>query len=328
MIYCIFKFCAFSPPKVKAQMNFVLIVDGWPMTVNTPRRIPASSVSSVFELFTTTSMEIKLGTFRHSDTLTKVLSYENCVSKTTLCISIVISVKAGWFNMLTTAEQLSSSFSVANMLTRRSYQLCKWFLELCFIDNMFAPIKVIQLFIDDGQIKPFTDTHISSVLSDILPCRSGEFLYTLPPTCNYYYHIIHVLNGHSSFKANMNLYGLHDFFYIVHHLLWILNKYCVCIMSHFLFFAQIHRRTFNSVCLNFEFHLFWISFEISSVFKLNTFCTNMHLSLIPMTFFQARRVLKIQRPQKKLYMSATNFRCNKIEGVPVWWCFFTSDVKL
>lgn len=118
MIYCIFKFCAFSPPKVKAQMNFVLIVDGWPMTVNTPRRIPASSVSSVFELFTTTSMEIKLGTFRHSDTLTKVLSYENCVSKTTLCISIVISVKAGWFNMLTTAEQLSSSFSVANMLTR------------------------------------------------------------------------------------------------------------------------------------------------------------------------------------------------------------------
>lgn len=292
MIYCIFKFCAFSPPKVKAQMNFVLIVDGWPMTVNTPRRIPASSVSSVFELFTTTSMEIKLGTFRHSDTLTKVLSYENCVSKTTLCISIVISVKAGWFNMLTTAEQLSSSFSVANMLTRRSYQLYKWFLELCFINNMFAPIKVIQLFIDDGQIKPFTDTHISSVLSDILPCRSGEFLYTLPPTCNYYYHIIHVLNGHSSFKANMNLYGLHDFFYIVHHLLWILNKYCVCIMSHFLFFAQIHRRTFNSVCLNFEFHLFWISFEISSVFKLNTFCTNMHLSLIPMTFFQARRVLK------------------------------------
>lgn len=133
MIYCIFKFCAFSPPKVKAQMNFVLIVDGWPMTVNTPRRIPASSVSSVFELFTTTSMEIKLGTFRHSDTLTKVLSYENCVSKTTLCISIVISVKAGWFNMLTTAEQLSSSFSVANMLTRRFYQLCKWFLELCFI---------------------------------------------------------------------------------------------------------------------------------------------------------------------------------------------------
>lgn len=175
MIYCIFKFCAFSPPKVKAQMNFVLIVDGWPTTVNTPRRIPASSVSSVFELFTTTSMEIKLGTFRHSDTLTKVLSYENCVSKTTLCISIVISVKAGWFNMLTTAEQLSTSFSVANMLTRRSYQLCKWFLELCFINNMFAPIKVIQLFIDDGQIKPFTDTHISSVLSDILPCRSGEF---------------------------------------------------------------------------------------------------------------------------------------------------------
>lgn len=175
-------FVAFSPPKVKAQMNFVLIVDGWPMTVNTPRRIPASSVSSVFELFTTTSMEIKLGTFRHSDTLTKVLSYENCVSKTTLCISIAISVKAGWFNMLTTAEQLSSSFSVANMLTRRSYQLCKWFLELCFINNMFAPIKVIQLFIDDGQIKPFTDTHISSVLSDILPCRSGEFLYTLPPT--------------------------------------------------------------------------------------------------------------------------------------------------
>lgn len=164
MIYCIFKFCAFSPPKVKAQMNFVLIVDGWPMTVNTPRRIPASSVSSVFELFTTTSMEIKLGTFRHSDTLTKVLSYENCVSKTTLCISIVISVKAGWFNMLTTAEQLSSSFSVANMLTRRFYQLCKWFLELCFINNMFAPIKVIQLFIDDGQIKPFTDTHISSVI--------------------------------------------------------------------------------------------------------------------------------------------------------------------
>lgn len=164
MIYCIFKFCAFSPPKVKAQMNFVLIVDGWPMTVNTPRRIPASSVSSVFELFTTTSMEIKLGTFRHSDTLTKVLSYENCVSKTTLCISIVISVKAGWFNMLTTAEQLSSSFSVANMLTRRFYQLCKWFLELCFINNMFAPIKVIQLFIDDGQIKPFTDTHITSVV--------------------------------------------------------------------------------------------------------------------------------------------------------------------
>lgn len=36
------------------------------------------------------------------------------------------------------------------------------------------------------------------------------------------------------------------------------------IMSHFQFFAQIHRRTFNSVCLNFEFHLFWISFEISS----------------------------------------------------------------
>lgn len=211
-------FVAFSPPKVKAQMNFVLIVDGWPMTVNTPRRIPASSVSSVFELFTTTSMEIKLGTFRHSDTLTKVLSYENCVSKTTLCISIVISVKAGWFNMLTTAEQLSSSF-----------------LELCFINNMFAPIKVIQLFIDDGQIKPFTDTHISSVLSDILPCRSGEFLYTLPPTCNYYY-IIHVLNGQSSFKANMNLYGLHDFFisFIIYFEFWISSVFALWAISYFL----------------------------------------------------------------------------------------------
>lgn len=227
------------------------------MTVNTPRRIPASSVSSVFELFTTTSMEIKLGTFRHSDTLTKVLSYENCVSKTTLCISIVISVKAGWFNMLTTAEQLSSSFSVANMLTRRSYQLCEWFLELCFINNMFAPIKVIQLFIDDGQIKPFTDTHISSVLSDILPCRSGEFLYTLPPTLYMFWMDIALLKPTWIYMAFM-------IFYIVHHLLWILNKYWVCIMSHFLFFAQIHRRTFNSVCLNFEFHLFWISFEISS----------------------------------------------------------------
>lgn len=237
MWFTVFLNCvAFSPPKVKAQMNFVLIVDGWPMTVNTPRRIPASSVSSVFELFTTTSMEIKLGTFRHSDTLTKVLSYENCVSKTTLCISIVISVKAGWFNMLTTAEQLSSSFSVANMLTRRSYQLCKWFLELCFINNMFAPIKVIQLFIDDGQIKPFTDTHISSVLSDILPCRSGEFLYTLPPTCNYYYHIIHVLNGHSSFKANMNLYGLHDFFisFIIYFEFWISTVFALWAISYFL----------------------------------------------------------------------------------------------
>lgn len=237
MWFTVFLNCvAFSPPKVKAQMNFVLIVDGWPMTVNTPRRIPASSVSSVFELFTTTSMEIKLGTFRHSDTLTKVLSYENCVSKTTLCISIVISVKAGWFNMLTTAEQLSSSFSVANMLTRRFYQLCKWFLELCFINNMFAPIKVIQLFIDDGQIKPFTDTHISSVLSDILPCRSGEFLYTLPPTCNYYYHIIHVLNGQSSFRANMNLYGLHDFFisFIIYFEFWISSVFALWAISYFL----------------------------------------------------------------------------------------------
>lgn len=237
MWFTVFLNCvAFSPPKAKAQMNFVLIVDGWPMTVNTPRRIPASSVSSVFELFTTTSMEIKLGTFRHSDTLTKVLSYKNCVSKTTLCISIVISVKAGWFNMLTTAEQLSSSFSVANMLTRRSYQLCKWFLELCFINNMFAPIKVIQLFIDDGQIKPFTDTHISSVLSDILPCRSGEFLYTLPPTCNYYCHIIHVLNGQSSFKANMNLYGLHDFFisFIIYFEFWISSVFALWAISYFL----------------------------------------------------------------------------------------------
>lgn len=101
------------------------------------------------------------------------------------------------------------------------------------------------------------------MLSDILPCRSGEFLYTLPPTCNYYYHIMNVLNGHSSFKANMNLYGLHDFFisFIIYFEFWIST---VCIMSHFLFFAQIHRRTFNSVCLKFEFHLFGISFEISS----------------------------------------------------------------
>lgn len=120
MWFTVFLNCvAFSPPKVKAQMNFVLIVDGWPMTVNTPRRIPASSVSSVFELFTTTSMEIKLGTFRHSDTLTKVLSYENCVSKTTLCISIVISVKAGWFNMLTTCLQLQSS-----CLRHFQWQIC------------------------------------------------------------------------------------------------------------------------------------------------------------------------------------------------------------
>lgn len=140
------------------------------------------------------------------------------------------------YNMLTTAEQLSSSFSVANMLTRRSYQLCKWFLELCFINNMFAPIKVIQLFIDDGQIKPFTDTHISSVLSDILPCRSGEFLYTLPPTCNYYYHIIHVLNGQSSFKANMNLYGLHDFFisFIIYFEFWISSVFALWAISYFL----------------------------------------------------------------------------------------------
>lgn len=183
-------------------------------------------------------------------------------------------------------------FSGKYMLTRRSYQLCEWFLELCFINNMFAPIKVIQLFIDDGQIKPFTDTHISSG-SDILPCRSGEFLYTLPPTCNYYYHIIHVLNGHSSFKANMNLYGLHDFFYIVHHLLWILNKYCVCIMSHFLFFAQIHRRTFNSVCLNFEFHLFWISFEISSQSLSWTLFVQICICLLsPWHFFKPGEYLK------------------------------------
>lgn len=118
----------------------------------------------------------------------------------------------------------------------KSYQLCKWFLELCFINNMFAPIKVIQLFIDDGQIKPFTDTHISSVLSDILPCRSGEFLYTLPPTCNYYYHIIHVLNGHSSFKANMNLYGLHDFFisFIIYFEFWISSVFALWAISYFL----------------------------------------------------------------------------------------------
>lgn len=153
MIYCIFKFCAFSPPKVKAQMNFVLIVDGWPMTVNTPRRIPASSVSSVFELFTTTSMEIKLGTFRHSDTLTKVLSYENN------SVHLYCHLCEGRL-----IQHAYNCRAVANMLTRRFYQLCKWFLELCFINNMFAPIKVIQLFIDDGQIKPFTDTHITSVV--------------------------------------------------------------------------------------------------------------------------------------------------------------------
>lgn len=225
-------FVAFSPPKVKAQMNFVLIVDGWPMTVNTPRRIPASSVSSVFELFTTTSMEIKLGTFRHSDTLTKVLSYENCVSKTTLCIS----VKAGWFNMLTTAEQLSSSFSVANMLTRRFYQLCKWFLELCFINNMFAPIKVIQLFIDDGQIKPFTDTHISSVLSDILPCRSGEFLYTLPPTCNYYYTLYMFWMDKALLKPTWIYMAFMIFFisFIIYFEFWISTVFALWAISHFL----------------------------------------------------------------------------------------------
>lgn len=76
-------------------MNFVLIVDGWFMIVNIFRRILVFFVSSVFEFFITTSMEIKLGIFRYLDILIKVLLYENCVFKIILCIFIVIFVKVG-----------------------------------------------------------------------------------------------------------------------------------------------------------------------------------------------------------------------------------------
>lgn len=76
-------------------MNFVLIVDGWFMIVNIFRRILVFFVSSVFEFFIMTSMEIKLGIFRYLDILIKVLLYENCVFKIILCIFIVIFVKVG-----------------------------------------------------------------------------------------------------------------------------------------------------------------------------------------------------------------------------------------
>lgn len=65
------------------------------MIVNIPRRIPASSVSSVFELYTMMSTEIKLGTFRRSDSLTEAPSSKNCVSKSTLCISTAAFVEEG-----------------------------------------------------------------------------------------------------------------------------------------------------------------------------------------------------------------------------------------
>lgn len=97
--------------------------------------------------------------------------------------------------------------------------------------------------------------------------------------------------------------------FIIYLEFWISTVFALWAISYFLlkytflFFAQIHRRTFNSVCLNFEFHLFWIPFEISSQSLSWTLFVQICICLLSLWhFFKPGEYLK-SKDQKR------NFTC-------------------